>query len=162
MKTRFLSLRVASLNPISSPPAELESSCRCVQIRPSQSTKRAFRTLMAIVLMTLISAHSLHGQAISINGATTYTQNFDSLPTVSGNWVDNGTLSGWYADCGNFFTSGQLNPLPLAIYTTGATGTRGFFSAGTGAERALAVSPTTNGYGACVRWTPKFGPGAKL
>ena len=108
-------------------------------------------TASAASLLTLIGvAQKASGQAISITESTVYTQNFDTLPAAAANWTDNGTLAGWQADCVSFFSplGGGLTPLPLAVYTTAAAGARGFFSAGTGAERALAVSPTTTDYGA--------------
>lgn len=101
------------------------------------------------LLAVFCGNHSACGQAISITGATTYTQNFDTLPTVAGNWADNGTLLGWQADSMSTFpATAVLNPIPLGIYTTNTAGARGFFSAGAGTERALAWSPTTTNYGA--------------
>lgn len=112
----------------------------------SRLNKHILATGAASLIAGLIAAH---GQAISITGATTYTQNFDTLPQAAGNWTDNGTLAGWQADSMSTFPATTvLNPIPLAIYTTGTAGARGFFSAGSVTERALAWSGTTANYGA--------------
>ena len=115
-----------------------------------RSSHKHILSTSAAALIGVVAVATSYGQAISITGATVYTQNFDTLPTAASNWTDNGTIVGWQADCVSTFSplAGGLTPLPLAIYTTGAAGARGFFSAGAGTERALALSPTTTNYGA--------------
>gem|GEM_PF-3963657 len=82
--------------------------------------------------------------AIPVTGPITYTQNFNTLPSVTPvNWVDNSTLSGWW-----LHRDGTAPPNPASIqvsngstawvanlYSLGATGN---------AERALGSAPTTN------------------
>ena len=106
----------------------------------TKSSIRILTTSAAALIAAVGVTQSAHGQAISITGPMVYTQNFDTLPTVAANWVDNSTIVGWQADSVSTFSplAGGANPLPLAIYTTGAAGARGFFNAGAGTERALA------------------------
>jgi hypothetical protein len=105
------------------------------------------RILTAGAAALLASFDSVQGQAISISGPSTYSQNFDTLPFVAGTtWTDNGTLPGWYARTDSL-TSGTL---PIGIYNTGNTTlAAGFLSTGDAAttERSLGSRPTTNGYG---------------
>lgn len=116
----------------------------------NRNSARILQSSAASLLTMLMGVGASHAQSISITGPTTYSQNFDLLPNVASSWADNGTLTGWYADCVTTFSplAGGANPLPLAIYTTGAAKANGLFSAGTGTERALAVCPTTTNYGA--------------
>lgn len=114
------------------------------------SSTRILTTSAAALLALVATKQSAQAQAISLTGAGTYTQNFDTLPTVAGNWVDNSTLSGWFAT--SYTTTGDVigaaaSPLTLGVYTTGAVRANGFFSAGTGVERALAWGGTTAIYG---------------
>ncbi len=116
----------------------------------TKSSIRILTTGAAALLATFASTQSAQAQAISITGTGTYLQNFDTLPTAAGNWANDVTLPAWYAT--SYTTTGdvlgaQVNPLPLGIYNTGAARASGFFSAGTGSERALAWGGTTTNYG---------------
>jgi hypothetical protein len=105
------------------------------------------RSVSAAVLLASIAG--VRGQAISIPGVGTYTQDFNTLPTSAGvNWTDNGTLPGWYAQ-----TDTLASPtLPLGIYDGGAAVVSGLLSIGNSAstERALGVRPTSTNYGTVI------------
>lgn len=117
--------------------------------RPSFVQRFILSASAASLVAVVMDAPHAFGQAISIGAPTIYGQDFNTLPTTAGNWVNNATLPGWYADTASFFpATGILTPLPLGIYTTGAARASGFFSAGAGAERALAWGATTTSYGA--------------
>lgn len=94
--------------------------------------KITFYKLMILLLFLFASNYSLYAQ-FSINDASTnYTQNFNSL-NVAGGWVNNSTLTGWYArtNATASITSFGLN--------TGATTTAGLYSFGSTSnpDRAL-------------------------
>ena len=117
--------------------------------RPVSVRRLILSASVVSLVAAVISLPSAGAQFISIGAPSTYLQDFNTLPTVAGNWANNSTLPGWYAVSGNFFPADTLlGTIPLAIYNTGGAKTSGFFSAGTGTERALAWGATTTGYGA--------------
>ncbi len=110
----------------------------------------SLRILTASAATLLASFAGARGQAISISGIGTYSQNFDSLPTAAGtNWTDNITIPGWYAR-----TDALVSPtLPITLYSGGSTTVvSGFSSVGfaTSSERSLGSRPTTTSYGMIV------------
>ncbi len=104
--------------------------------------------ILTVSAATLLASYAgASGQAISISGIGSYTQNFDTLPTSAGtNWTDNITIPGWYAR-----TDALVSPtLPIGLYSGGSTTVvSGFLSVGlaTSSERSLGTRPTTNSYG---------------
>ncbi len=108
--------------------------------------------LTASAVALLASFAGARGQAISISGVTTYTQNFDTLPTTAGtDWTDDSILPGWYART-DVLTPPTLPALPIGIYDGGAAVTSGLLSIGNSAstERALGARPTSVNYGMVV------------
>ena len=107
------------------------------------------RILTAGTAALLASFAAARGQAISISGIGSYTQNFDTLPTAAGiNWTDNSTIPGWYSR-----TPTLTSPtLPIGVYDGGAAIISGLLSVGNAAstERALGASPTSTDYGMIV------------
>ena len=107
------------------------------------------RILAVGVASLLAPLAGAHGQAISIGGISTYTQDFNTLPAAPGtNWVDNSTLAGWYA------RTDSLTPpaLPLGIYNGGSGVVSGLLSIGAfgNTDRAFGARPTTTNYGMVV------------
>jgi hypothetical protein len=119
---------------------------------PDSSSVNLFRKhrILAVGAASLLAPLAVaHGQAISIGGIGTYTQNFNTLPTVAGtNWADNSTLAGWYA------RTDSLTPpaLPLGIYNGGSGVVSGLLSIGASGntDRAFGARPTTTNYGMVV------------
>src|SRR4051794_1396541 len=82
--------------------------------------------------LALLASHTF-GQALLSGG--TYTQNFDSLPSVALNsnvWVNNSTLQGWYVEAvlspGIFGAGGECTNV---IAATGTATGAAFYSFGT-------------------------------
>ena len=52
--------------------------------------------ILTVSAATLLASYAgARGQAISVSGVSTYSQNFDTLPTIAGmNWTDNITIPG--------------------------------------------------------------------
>ena len=101
-------------------------------------------TVSAATLLASLAGAS--GQAISIGSISTYSQNFDTLPTAGGtNWTDNTSIPGWYARSATL-TSPSL---PITVYNGGGGLVNGFLSIGnTGnTDRALGAHPTSTNYG---------------
>ncbi len=49
-----------------------------------------------ITLLFTIACYSGWGQVTINNSSFTYTENFNSLPSTTGNWTNNSTISGWH------------------------------------------------------------------
>ena len=110
------------------------------------STPRSTRRILSTGIASLIvaaAAHTAHGQAISITGASTYTQNFNTLGTVTAAWTDGTTLAGWYAGINNNATADGN----LTAGTGGAvaTGLLNLASVALPADRALGSAVTGTG-----------------
>lgn len=89
------------------------------------------------VLTFLLVAHGLWAQ-VSLTGATSYTQNFNSLASSgAGTWTDNSTIQGWYAA----ITNGSNVTSAATTYTVdpGSSTTGGLHSYGatSAPDRAL-------------------------
>ncbi len=97
---------------------------------------------------------------IPISGGT-YSQNFDSLGSVSNNWINNLTLPGWYASKGSADATNYL-----AGAGTGTTG--GIYSFGTNGvntsnDRALgSLASSSFNYGYGVRFTNDTAEGREI
>ena len=112
-----------------------------------RSTRRILSHGIATLLVVSAVAHTAYGQAISITGASTYTQNFNGLGATTAAWTDgNGvtpTLAGWYAGMNNNATvDGNLT-----VGTGGAvaTGLLNLASVALPADRALGSAATGTG-----------------
>lgn len=93
---------------------------------------------LASTLGTIASLISLaHATPVTMNGAGSYSQDFDTLPTLSTSpfttWVNDSTLSGWYAEY-----ESPVSPFVIRG-DTGASATGSLFSYGAASvnERAL-------------------------
>jgi autotransporter-associated beta strand protein len=67
---------------------------------PRSSKRILSQGIAALLVAVPLAASSAFGQAIVVNGTTTYTQNFNTLGTATAAWTDNNTaigLGGWYA-----------------------------------------------------------------
>ena len=74
--------------------------------------------LSLFILICLLAAGQLSAQ-VNISSGGTYAEDFDALGTASGTWVDNITLTGWYAALTNI-TTGVVGPFTTAyVASTG-------------------------------------------
>ncbi len=104
---------------------------------------RCILTASAAVLLAALGPVPLARSQITVAGSTTYTQNFDSLGTVTAAWTDNVTLPGWYAGIdanatpdGNTTISDGSNTALAGLLNLGAAGA---------ADRALGSKTTGTG-----------------
>jgi len=78
---------------------------------PTRTMNLPSRTqLLTALAAILLPTSALQGQAIPLNGTTTYTQDFTSLQTTTQPWLDGVTLPGWFAGMNaNNTPDGNLN-----------------------------------------------------
>ncbi len=86
-----------------------------------------------ITLLFIIACHSGWGQVTINNSSFTYTENFNSLPSTTGSWTNNSTISGWHA------YKTDYSPLTTITASPGSATSGGIHSFGATAnsERAL-------------------------
>lgn len=103
--------------------------------------------LLTVVAATLIAGGRFVPSAsaqILFSGASPYTQNFDSLGTVSNAWNDNTTIVGWYASRAAGSVTGYR--ADSGTSTSGALYSYGVAGVNTADERALgSVGSNSNG-----------------
>ena len=94
-----------------------------------------------ITLLFTIACYSGWGQVTINNSSFTYTENFNSLPSTTGNWTNNTSISGWHLYDKN------KDPI-LTISASNGGGTTGsFYSFGTSnIERAIGGQGSGGGY----------------
>jgi hypothetical protein len=76
--------------------------------------------LTLFTLGCLLAAGQISAQ-VNISSTGMYTQDFDALGSTSGTWVDNSTLTGWYAAVSNV-TAGTVGPYATAYTATTGSG----------------------------------------
>jgi hypothetical protein len=86
------------------------------------------KTLLTIIGIAALSASSGFGQLILNNpSGQTFTENFDSLiSSGSATWIDNSTITGWYAQrtgTGTTIVANDGSSNAGALYSYGGTGT---------------------------------------
>jgi hypothetical protein len=114
--------------------------------RPARKGAAALAVALAVVYcaqpgFAQIVVSGSSGQVVQSGSAYTYLQNFDSLGSTSGSWVNNSTLPGWYA-------VRQTAPTTISSYTAdnGSLNTGGLYSYGStaAADRALGTTRTNH------------------
>jgi hypothetical protein len=101
------------------------------------------------VVLTLVAAPAW----IPVTGPTSYSQNFDTLPSATTAWADSSTLHGWLAQINNGATaSGQLQ------VNDGVAALNGLLNLGAAGstDRALGFRPTGTGVIANIAYAVVF------
>jgi len=75
--------------------------------------------------------------AVLITGSGSYIQDFNSLPSTSGSWADNSTLSGWYAT-----VQGGTVPTTISAGTPPTSGLASFYPSDDAGNKAFGATPT--------------------
>jgi len=118
-------------------------------MKSSEARRMLSIAVAATSAMSLFGVASVHAAGLVFDNTGTYSQNFDSLPSVNSTWTDDTTLPGWFAArSGGTAAAGGITAINAGTGSSNAGALYSFGVAGTNpvTDRALgSVSSGTPG-----------------